>query len=517
MPARVRNWAIFVVALTVASILVIIYRPIVLGLDLQGGIHLVLEVNDEDIVEHEFKSTFKNISEYLKEKKLPAPTSYEHEEQAVILKFDNPGDARTALADVETYYEASNRNVSPTDAGIRIEFTRVELNAAKQRMLQQTMETIERRINESGISEPIVHRQGYDRIVVQLAGVTTSLDLKQVIAKTAVLKFKIVERSAADKEILLKDSGGKVPEGFEIYPQYDDQSETPDKEPIAWYLVKALPEVDGGLLDDALTINDERGLPAVSFTFNAEGAEQFGKVTRENLHSQLAIVLDDQVKSAPVVQSEIRRNGQITGNFTQTEAQSLAIVLRSGPLPVKLRIAEERLVGPSLGHDSIRQSGMSMVLGSLLVLIFMVVYYRKGGIFANLALCLNILYIVAFLAAFGAVLTLPGIAGLVLTVGMAVDSNVLIFERMREELISGKSVRASIDAGYGKATTTILDANITTLITGIVLFLFGTGPVKGFAVILTIGILSSVFTSVVVTRLFYDYLTSKRRMQTLSI
>ena len=347
---------------------------------------------------------------------------------------------------------------------------------------------------------------------MQLAGVTTSLDLKSVIEKTAVLKFKIVDSSAADKEVLLQPHNGEVPADKEVFPQRDI-----DGNVTAWFLVSKRPEVDGTLLEDAITINDDRGLPAVSFAFNAEGAEQFGKLTSENLGKQLAIVLDNTVKSAPVVQSEIRRQGQITGNFTLSEAQSLAIVLRSGPLPVKLRIAEERLVGPSLGHDSIEQGRLSMIVGSVLVLIFMLVYYRMGGIFANVALALNILFIMAFLCAFGAVLTLPGIAGLVLTVGMAVDSNVLIFERMREELIAGKSVRAAIDAGYGKATATILDANVTTLITGIVLFLFGTGPVKGFAVILTIGILSSVFTSVIVTRLFYDYMTARRRMQTLSI
>lgn len=511
MPARVRNWAIVVVLLVVVSVGVILTRPVVLGLDLQGGIHLVLEVNDEDILEHELRTTETQISNRLEEQEKATPTHSSQEGRTLILHFADSDKAEDARVTVENYALGFSK-VQRDDSEIRVALSSLYVNNRKQVVLQQTMETLARRLNETGIAEPSIHRQGYDKIVVQLAGVTTSLDLKSVIEKTAVLKFRLVEASAADQEILLQSYNGKVPDDMEVFPQRDI-----DGNVTAWFLVKKRPEVDGTLLEDAITINDDRGLPAVSFAFNAEGAEQFGKLTGENIGTRLAIVLDNTVKSAPVVQSQIRRQGQITGNFTLSEAQSLAIVLRSGPLPVKLRIAEERLVGPSLGHDSIEQGRLSMIVGSVLVLIFMVVYYRKGGIFANVALALNILFIVAFLCGFGAVLTLPGIAGLVLTVGMAVDSNVLIFERMREELISGKSVRASIDAGYGKATTTILDANVTTLITGIVLFLFGTGPVKGFAVILTIGILSSVFTSVIVTRLFYDYMTAKSRMQTLSI
>ena len=511
MPARVRNWAIVVALLVVVSVGVIFTRPVVLGLDLQGGIHLVLEVNDEDILEHELRTTETQISNRLEELEKATPTHASQEGRTLILHFEDEAKAEAARVTVENYALGFSK-VERDDAEISVALSALYVNNRKQVVLQQTMETLARRLNETGIAEPSIHRQGYDKIVVQLAGVTTSLDLKSVIEKTAVLKFRLVEASAADKELLLQSYEGKVPDDKELFPQRDIDGNT-----TAWFLVSKRPEVDGTLLEDAITINDDRGLPAVSFAFNAEGAEQFGKLTRENIGKQLAIVLDNTVKSAPVVQSEIRRQGQITGNFTLSEAQSLAIVLRSGPLPVKLRIAEERLVGPSLGHDSIEQGKLSMIVGSVLVLIFMVVYYRKGGIFANVALALNILFIMAFLCGFGAVLTLPGIAGLVLTVGMAVDSNVLIFERMREELVSGKSVRASIDAGYGKATTTILDANVTTLITGIVLFLFGTGPVKGFAVILTIGILSSVFTSVIVTRLFYDYMTAKSRMQTLSI
>ncbi len=512
MPARVRYWLLFVGALVAASVLVIWKRPIVLGLDLQGGVLLVLQANEKDIVEHELKINQRNFTERLKDRKLPEPTAAKHVEDALILDFAGEAEADQAFTEAKEYFE--NFAVAVQEgASIRVSLQRTHLNQIKQQSLQHAMETIEKRINESGITEPSVTRQGYDKIVVQLAGVTTSLDLKKIIEKTAVLKFKLVEKQAADKEMLLKDSGGQVPPGFELFPQ-KDETETKD---VAWYLVKESPEVDGTLLEDAVTIHDERGLPAVSFTFNPEGADKFGTLTKENLKKQLAIVLDGTIKSAPVIQSEIRRHGQITGNFTLSEAQGLAIILRSGPLPVKLSISEERLVGPSLGSDSIRRGLLSMIAGAALVLIFMVLYYRTGGLVANVAVALNILFIVAFLAAFGAVLTLPGMAGLVLTIGMAVDSNVLIFERMREELTAGKSVRAAIDAGYSRALNTIIDSNLTTLITGIVLFMFGTGPIKGFAVTLNVGIISSVFTSVVFTRLYYDYQTAKHRLQTLSI
>lgn len=515
MPARVRNWGLVVLGLVAVSVIVLATRPIVLGLDLQGGIHLVLAVDESEIVTHELKTSYLGLSEWLTENDKPAPQSaaYDEPEREMILRFADEQEVERVVNDVDEYFGGiADASTGEEPGTIRIRLDRIYLNQRKSLVLEQTTEILARRINETGITEPVIHRQGFDKIVVQLAGVTTSLDLRRVIEQTAVLKFKLVDTSAADKEALL-GPGGEVPEGKELYPQYDDKGERV----IAWYLVDQRPEVDGALLEDARTVTDQRNLPAVSFTWSAEGADRFGQITRENVGRQLAIILDEQIRSAPVIQSEIRRTGQITGNFTLSEAQALAVVLRAGPLPVSIEISEQRLVGPSLGHDSIRQGTISMIVGSILVIIFVLFYYRKGGAIALVALTLNMIFIMAFLAAFGAVLTLPGIAGLVLTVGMAIDSNVLIFERMREELRGGKSVRASIDAGYGKATTTILDANVTTLITGIVLFLFGTGPVKGFAVILTVGILSSVFTSVIVTRLFYDYLTSKRRMQTLSI
>ncbi|MEW6777490.1 MAG: protein translocase subunit SecD [Bdellovibrionota bacterium] len=513
MPTHVRNWAIFIFLLVAGSVAILAAKPIVLGLDLQGGIHLVLEINDQDIVTHELKTSHQNIVERLKEKKLPEPTASAYEEESLVLTFADEAQRDQAMSEINNYFSGFAQ-IASEDIKIRVQLQRTYLNEIKKRSIQQTMETIDRRINESGIAEPSITRQGYNKIVVQLAGVTTSLDLKNIIEKTAVLKFKLVESYAADKELLLKPHDGKVPDNLELYPQMDEEEGTKE---VGWYLVQKFPEVDGTLLEDAVTIHDERGLPAVSFTFNAEGAEQFGKVTRENLKKQLAIVLDDQVKSAPVIQSEIRRSGQITGSFTLSEAQALSIVLRSGPLPVKLHVAEERLVGPSLGHDSIQQGFVSSVVGAILTVLFMVVYYRIGGFFADIALTLNILFVFAFLAMFGAVLTLPGIAGIALTIGMAVDSNVLIFERMREELLSGKTVRAAVDAGYSRAMVTIIDSNLTTLITGLVLFVFGTGPIKGFAVTLNIGLLSSLFTSVIVTRLFYDHLTATRRLQTLSI
>jgi preprotein translocase subunit SecD len=391
-----------------------------------------------------------------------------------------------------------------------------EIDAMKQNALQQAKETIQNRIDEFAVKEPEIYTEGSDRIIVRLPGVVDPTRAKALIGKTAVLEFKIVEQSgyfAPTREDLLTRAGGKIPDGFDIYSTGDSS-----RGHTGYYMLKKIPEITGKELVDARRQLDEYQRPAVGFQFNSSAAKLFSEITSKNIHKQLAIVLDNKVMSAPTIQSRISSHGQITGDFTDQEARDLAIVLRSGSLPVPVEIEEERTVGPTLGQDSIRRGVVSFIVGSALVVFFMIIYYRRAGVIADLALVGNILMIMGVMALFGATLTLPGIAGIVLTIGMAVDANVIINERIREELRAGKTARAAVEAGYAKALWAILDSNITTAITGVVLYQFGTGPIKGFAVTLLIGLVSSVFTAVTGTRLIYDYIFDRKRdLKTLSI
>jgi len=397
---------------------------------------------------------------------------------------------------------------------VELEFNNKEERKIKESTIDQALETIRNRIDQFGVAEPDIHREGEDRIVVQLPGIRDPDRAIALIGKTAILEFKLVDEENSIEKAL----AGDIPEGDEIlYQRRVDRdtgaiSQTP-------YLIKKRNLMTGDLIKNAMVRIDTRlNEPYVLIEFNDRGARLFDQITAANVKKKLAIILDDNIYSAPVIQERISGGrAQITGNFTDEDARDLAIVLRAGALPAPVNILEKITVGPSLGKDSINKGTNSILIGGLLVVIFMVIYYNLSGLIANVALILNMLLILSCLAAFRATLTLPGIAGIVLTIGMAVDANVLIFERIREELKTGKGIRAAIEAGFSRAFLTILDANLTTLIAAVVLFQFGTGPIKGFGVTLNIGLLASMFTAIFVCRVIFDLWVGKRRMKKLSI
>jgi len=372
-------------------------------------------------------------------------------------------------------------------------------------------------VDEFGVTEPSIQRQGKDRIVIQLPGIKEEdrQRVLNIIKRTAKLEFMLVDDFATTKEALLDRLGGVVPPGKRLLPEVDRNGNI-----TGWYLLREEPKITGDYLVDARVGFQQTALggAVVHFKFNLEGARRFARITGEHIGERLAIVLENKVRSAPVIRSRIYDRGVIEGDFTVDEARDLAIVLRAGALPVSIEIEEERTVGPSLGKDLINRGKWAILLGGVVVLAFMVIYYMGAGLIADLAILLNLLFIMAMLAGLRATLTLPGIAGIALTVGMAVDANIIIFERIREEWRTGKTPRSAIEAGYQRSLWTVLDANITTLIAAAILFQVGTGPIRGFAVTLTLGIISSLYTALFVTRTIYDLLYSlKKRKDTLSI
>ncbi|MCK5312507.1 MAG: protein translocase subunit SecD, partial [Desulfobacteraceae bacterium] len=374
--------------------------------------------------------------------------------------------------------------------------------------------TIRNRIDEFGVSEPEIRIQGTQRILIQLPGIKDPERAKALIGKTAQLTFQLVDE---DNDVRLAIEKNRAPVGDVIMYEEREDKTTKALSTIP-YLIKKRILLDGSRLTDARVEFDQFGQPQVGIAFDRKGARRFEKITGENLKKRLAIVLDNKVYSAPTIQSRIAGGkAVITGNFTLNEARDLAIALRAGSLPAPVKIIEERTVGPTLGADSIRMGLISMVAGGIFVILFMFIYYKKAGLIADFALIANIILIGGGLAAFQATLTLPGIAGIILTIGMAVDANVIIFERIREELRGGKTPLAAMNSGFEKARLTILDANVTTLIAAIVLFQFGSGPVKGFAVTLSLGIFASLFTALIVSKAIFDFLLENKKVTKLSI
>jgi preprotein translocase subunit SecD len=373
----------------------------------------------------------------------------------------------------------------------------------------QARQTIERRVNELGVAEPSIAQQGQngDQILVQLPGVTDVERAKSIIGSPGMLELKIVEQgpSSAKEDLTLG-------QGMEVIPGTSAAAGSAGT--TVYYMVRKVAAVTGRDLRNARPTLDENNLPAVSFTLNQDGARKFGAATSANIGQQLAIVLDGRVFSAPTIESRITDQGRITGSFTQQEAQDLSLVLRSGALPASLTYLEERSIGPSLGADSIRSGVVASLVGLLLILLFMLVYYRLSGVNAIVALIFNLVILLGLMAYIGAVMTLPGIAGFVLTMGIGVDSNVLIFERIKEELAAQRGVRASINAGFGRVFLTLLDTHISALIAAVFLFQFGTGPIRGFAVTLSIGLLSNLFTSTFVSKTLFELELSRHRQAT---
>jgi preprotein translocase subunit SecD len=390
-----------------------------------------------------------------------------------------------------------------------------ELRSLREETVDQALETIRNRIDQFGVSEPIIQRRGQQDVLVQLPGIQDPERAKEIIGKTALLEFKLVDETHRVDDAV---SAGPPP-GTQILYGYAVRGEGKAGAERSPYLLESQTLMTGDYIADA-RVRPGSGVegPYVELILSPSGARLFERITGENVKRRLAIVLDNRVYSAPVIQERIGGGrASITGSFDIKEARDLAIVLRAGALPAPVEIIEERTVGPSLGSDSIRQGLLSFFVGSALVVIFMIAYYKGAGLVADVALLFNILFMLAILAGFRAVLTLPGIAGIVLTMGMAVDANVLIHERIREELRAGKSARAAIEAGYERALPAILDSNITTFLSGVILFQFGTGPVRGFAVTLCVGILTTVITAVYITRVYYDYRMSGRTLARISI
>jgi preprotein translocase subunit SecD len=435
------------------------------------------------------------------------------------LSFELPdGASRSAFEKVlkDNYpdIEVASSTASEGRETVTLRMNEKRSNEIKKLAVEQSLETIRNRVDQFGISEPEIIPQGEDRIIIQLPGVKDAQRAKNLIGRTALLEFKLVDEDHSLEDALR----GNIPEGSMILyeSRLDRESGRRIDTPL---LLKSATMMTGESLETAkVQISDRFGEPNVAIKFNSQGAKEFERITGENVKKRLAIILDGVVHSAPVIQERISGGrAQITGSFTMDEARDLAIVLRAGALPAPVKILEERTVGPSLGQDSIDQGMRSILIGGLLVILFMAIYYKGSGMVADFAVILNILIILGALVAFRATLTLPGIAGIVLVIGMAVDANVLILERAREELRTGKTPRAAVEAGYAKAFLTILDSNVTTLIAALFLFGFGTGPIKGFAVTLSIGIVVSMFTAIFVTRIIFDYFVWNRKIQTISI
>ncbi|MBW2645606.1 MAG: protein translocase subunit SecD [Deltaproteobacteria bacterium] len=488
-----------------------------LGLDLQGGMHLVLEVESDKAVE----SAMERISQELKTSLIKAKIRYRDldriEGDKIRLRILNPDQISSFEDVIEKSFgilEITSKDTSGDEPKFQLVLKGEEARYIKKMAVDQGLETIRNRIDQFGVSEPDIRPQGENRILIQLPGIKDPKRAVELIGKTALLEFKLV-----DDEHSLKDAlKGIIPPDDEILTEVEVDPVTKQERRIP-YLIKKRTYLTGEYLTDArVQIDSQYNEPYVSIEFDKKGARLFEQVTGANVKKRLAIVLDGHVYSAPVIQEKIAGGqARITGNFTTEEAHDLAIVLRAGALPAPVKILEERTVGPSLGRDSIESGIYSILIGGILVVLFILIYYKRAGLIANTALFLNIILIAAVLAAFRATLTLPGIAGIILTIGMAVDANVIIFERIREELRLGKTPRAAVDGGYSKAVLTILDANITTLIAALVLFQFGTGPVKGFAVTLSIGILASLFTALIVSRVIFDYFLLHRKVKQISI
>lgn len=483
-----------------------------LGLDLKGGMHLVLGVQLDKAVEASAERSAQELKNVLRRKRLRVNEISTEHMTDIIIKLPQGADYSAIKKETEEFVNFELISDSVEELVLRMRDG--EIRRIRQYAIDQGRETIQNRVDQFGVSEASIIKQGDDQILVELPGIKDPKRATQLIGKTALLEFKLLDEDHNLDEALQ----GNIPPGAEILYQRDMDPVTGrlTKTP---YLVKSQTLMTGDLLTDAkVEIDSQFNRPYVSIEFDRRGARLFSDITGANVKKRLAIILDDNVYSAPVIQEKIPNGrARITGQFTMNDARDLAIVLRAGALPAPVEILENRTVGPSLGADLIRKGVISVIVGSLLVIAFMVLYYNLSGLVADLALVLNIILVLAALAGFKAALTLPGIAALVLTVGMAVDANVLIYERIREELRVGRSIGAAIEAGFSRAFTTILDANITTVLAAVVLWAEGTGPIRGFAVTLTIGIISSMFTAIFVTRIIYDYFIFSRKISRLSI
>jgi len=514
-----RLWLrIGIVAVVAAVAVFYLYPPkktINLGLDLQGGIHLVLGVDIDKALQVQTERAGDTVRAALEKKGIGVKSIERRGVTDLAVQLASPqawADAQAVLKDLPIF------DIKEADqpAG-RVVLSMRPREVARQRewFVKQGLETIRNRVDQFGVAEPSIQQQGDNRILIQLPGVQDPERAKALIGKTALLEFKLVNENANIEQAL----AGQVPADSELLYQRRVDKQTKEERRVPFVVEKKALLTGADVANARVSIDQNTSEPYVSLELTGAGGRLFADLTSANVGRRLAIVLDGNLYSAPVIRERIPSGqAQITGGFTSEEATDLAIVLRAGALPAPVQILEERTVGPSLGADSIRKGIVSSAAAALAVVIFMLIYYRLSGLVADVALALNLLILLAAMAGFHATLTLPGIAGVVLTIGMAVDTNILIFERIREELRSGKTVRASIESGFARAFRTVIDTHVTVLVSAAILYQFGTGPVKGFAVTLAIGLLGSLFTAVFFTRLVFDLIYMRgRRVERISI
>ena len=516
------RWRVLTILVVVGLAIWAIYPPdqkIKLGLDLKGGVHLVLRVQTDDALRIDTETTMEQLREAVETKGISGvtvaaldPTRFRVEgvPQAQDAAFREAANEVQATFNRESGAGGSYTFVMKPNLVVTL----------REDAVTQALQTIERRVNELGVAEPVIARTGSsnDQIIVELPGVTEVARAKEIIRSTALLELKMVEDGpASTKDTLLQTRNGVMPGNMEVLPGASDAAAPGDRTDTVYYLVRKIAVVTGRDLRSAKPSLDETNRPAVSFSLNQDGARKFGKATGENIGRRLAIILDGRVQSAPVIEGRITDEGRISGTFTQQETQDLSLVLRSGALPASLTYLEENTVGPSLGADSIRSGVIASAVGLGLIVLFMLAYYHLSGINAIVALVFNLAILLGLMSYIGATMTLPGIAGFVLTMGIGVDSNVLIFERIKEELAAQRGVKQALEAGFSRVFTTLLDTHVASLISAAFLFQFGTGPIRGFAMTLSIGLLSNLFTATFVSKTIFELVLSGRKVTTLSI
>ena len=512
MKKKLRWRILTVLIVAVFSIYTALTKKVNFGLDLQGGSHLVFEVEVNKALKDRVLTASRDAKNVLEKHDIPVISVETSNNQIEITLLDenNIKDGIKILEDeFKNAFQISSKN-----GKILMKLKESFIREETDRLCEQALETIRNRVDELGVAEPVIVRNNINRIIVELPGIKDPERAKRVIGKVAKLVFKEVVWAGSLKDLLIKlgISTEEIPKDSKKLLSFLNSKVKEDEEVLkgadssTYYILKRIPILTGQYLKDAYPTRDEYGMPAVGFELNSKGGEIFYNYTKNNIGKRLAIVLDNKVQSAPTIRSAIRSRGQITGNFSFQEARELSIVLRAGALPAPVKLLEETTVGPSLGKESVEKGLKAGIAGFLAVVVFMIIYYKVAGLLAVTALRMHVLILWSFLALLGATLTLPGIAGFILTLGMAVDANVLIFERIKEELRKGRGILPSVESGFSNAWATILDANITTLIASAVLFQFGTGPIKGFAVTLSLGIVSSMFTAVFVSKVLLDIL-----------
>ncbi len=498
-----------------------------LGLDLKGGIHLVLQVVTEDAINQELFQDAERISQELRSKNIPFDGSKKGGGRALEVAGIDSARANEVRTYLESTYDRKYALRSTTQEG-KTSFALTLLGNyvrdAQESTVRQALETIRRRVDALGVTEPILQIYGRsgqevdDQIIVELPGIDDPDRVKSLIENTAQLELRLVKKDQANPyssvESAVAASGGKIADGYEILPYREDRGE---QTRLEYLIVSKTPVITGKDLKTARKSSDANNRPAVGFFLTSDGSKLFAMATERHVGEKLAIVLDGRVSSAPVINERIESEGIIHGSFTAQQADDLALLLRSGALPASLKVLHEQSVGASLGNDSIKSGIYASLIGFGLIVLGMLVYYKQSGWNAVACLIANLIILMGFMGAVGATLTLPGIAGIILTIGMAVDANILIFERIREELRAGKTVRAAVDMGFGKVFWTIFDSNVTTLIAAAFLFQFGTGPIRGFAVTLTVGLLANMFTAVYMSHRIFEWVLGSRRVETLSI